>query len=117
MIRTTVVAKVKPEKRKEFLQAISSLQRDREGENPKGALRLYQDEEDMTCFCLIDECEASGDLESYCQGQGFRVLIGALQTLCAEVEVKYGLLNGKGGEWANIISQDKTASYQVLDNF
>lgn len=105
MIRTTVVAKVRPEKRKEFLQAISSLQGDRERGNLRGVLRLYEDEEDRTVYRLIDEWETDGDLEGYRGDEGFRVLLGALKTLCVEAQVKYSVFCQERGEPTAIISQ------------
>ncbi|WP_054032123.1 putative quinol monooxygenase [Desulfatitalea tepidiphila] len=96
MVRMTVVARVRPEKRGELLDAMRSLQRDRLLERGICASRVYECKEDTTHLVLIDEWEKEENLRSYTDKEGFRVLLGALRTLCAEADVKYDAINDRG---------------------
>jgi len=88
MVTMTVVVKVRPEKREEFLQAMRSLSSAREKQ--KGGLRksiLYQEIDDQTGFSLVYEWETKEDLERYLGGEQFRVLLGALKVLGERSEI------------------------------
>ncbi len=89
MITTTVIVKVRPEKKAEFMQVMRSLQTDRMKEKGIRASEINEDQ-DRTGFCLKDEWETQEDRDRYCHSENFRVLLGALKTLCAEAEVKCG---------------------------
>jgi quinol monooxygenase YgiN len=89
VITVMVVVKVRPGKQEEFLQAMRSLQNDRIKEKGIRGSKVFEDG-GRTSFCLMDEWETVEDLERYCQGESFRVFLGALKTLCAEAEIKYG---------------------------
>jgi len=95
----TVIAQVKPEKQQEFRQAIGSLSSDMK-EEEKGLKKstLYQEVEDPHGFRLVTEWETRKDLEGYLQAEKFKVLLGALQLLCAESEIRYSHLDEKGKE-------------------
>jgi len=95
MITMTVTVKVRPEKQKEFLQAMRSLQNDRMKAKGIRGSKVYEDE-DRTSFCLTEEWETEQDLERYCYGESFRVFLGALKTLCAETELKYSMVGEVG---------------------
>ena len=96
MVSMTVVAKVRSEKRDEFLDAMRSLQKERLTEQGISGSRLYERKEDPTRFFVIDEWETDEDLQRYFGKEGFRILLGALRTLCTEAEVKYDPLR-RGG--------------------
>ena len=98
MIRMKVVAKVRPEKRDEFLDAMRSLQKDRLAEPGICGSQLCDRRDDPTRFLLIDEWETDEDLQRYFGKEGFRILLGALRTLCMEAEVKYDPLRREGGD-------------------
>ena len=98
MIRMTVVGKVRPEKRDEFLDAMGSLQKERLTEQGIIGSQLCERSEDPTRFLIIDEWEADDDLQRFFTKEGFRILLGALRTLCTEVEVKYDPLRREGGD-------------------
>ena len=98
MIRMTVVGKVRPEKRDEFLDAMRSLQKERLTEQGIIGSQLYERSEDPTRFLIIDEWEADEDLQRYFSREAFRILLGALRTLCTEAEVKYDPLRRGGGD-------------------
>lgn len=89
MITMTIVAQVKPEKQEEFLQTIRSL--NSKGEKEKGLRKttLYQEMSDPNGFRLIAEWETERDLERYLGAEKFRVLLGALEVLCKESEIRY----------------------------
>ena len=88
MITMTVVVKVKPEKRQEFLQAMGSLN---DAEKQKGLRQftLHQGIDDPTGFSLIYEWEAREGLDRYLGGDEFRVLLGALKVLGETSEIRY----------------------------
>lgn len=89
-----VVAKVRPEKRKEFLQAMRSLQNERRKIKGIRGLKLYEDGEPGT-YHIIDEWETEEDLGRYCGGESFKVFLGALKTLCVKADIRYAPSNGK----------------------
>jgi quinol monooxygenase YgiN len=93
----TIVATVKPEKRAEFLDAMRSLQQERTKEKRVIASNIYEGPDAPNLFRLIDDWETEKDLEKYCEGQGYRILIGALRTLCTEAEVRYAPSQSGGG--------------------
>jgi quinol monooxygenase YgiN len=99
MLTMTVIAQVKPEKQQEFRHAIGSLYSTRE-EEEKGLKKstLYQEVDDPRGFRLITEWETQKDLEGYLQAEKFRVLLGALEVLCAKSEIRYSHLVEKGAE-------------------
>jgi len=80
---------VRPEKKAEFLQVMRSLQNERMKEKGIRASKMHEDE-DRAGFYLTDEWETEEDRERYCRSESFRVLLGALKTLCAEAEVNCG---------------------------
>jgi quinol monooxygenase YgiN len=88
MIMMTVVVKVKPQKREEFLQAIRSLNDGGEKQEGLRKSTLYQEFDDQTCFGLIYEWETQKDCERYLATERFRVLLGALKVLCEKSEIR-----------------------------
>ena len=99
MLTMTVIAQVKPEKQQEFRRAISSLYSTRE-EEERGLKKftLYQEVNDPRGFRLITEWETQKDLEGYLGAKKFRVLLGALEVLCAKSEIRYSHLTKKEAE-------------------
>jgi len=98
MVRMTVVARVRQEKRGEFLDAMRSLQKDRLAEQGISKSQVYEDRQEPTRFVVIDDWETDEDLQRYFSREGFRVLLGALRILCTEAEIKYDPLRRKGGD-------------------
>ena len=97
MLTMTVIAQVKPEKQQEFRDAISSLYNTRQ-EEERGLMKstLYQEVDDPRGFRLITEWETQKDLEGYLGAEKFRVLLGALEILCAKLEIRYSHMAEKG---------------------
>ncbi len=89
MVMMTVVVKVRPEKREEFLQAMRSLDPDRENQKGLRKSALRQENNNRTRFRLIHEWETQEDLDRYLGAEEFRVLVGALKVLCEKSEIKY----------------------------
>ena len=101
MMTMTVIAQVKPEKQQEFRHAISSLYSNNSNNDEEKGLKkstLYQEVDDPRGFRLITEWETRKDLEGYLRAENFRVLLGALQILCATSEIRYSQLAEKGTE-------------------
>ncbi len=92
----TVVAILRPGKREEFLDAMRSLQNDRMRE--KGMRSSTMDHGgDGNSFRLVEEWETAEDLKRYCNGESFKVFLGAVRTLCVQADFKYGSVEGQGG--------------------
>lgn len=84
-----VQLRVKAHKRDEFLQTIRSLQFNQDDEEEVMNLRLFEREDDQTAFSLTDLWETEEDFVKCVAGEKFRVLLGALQILCEESEIRY----------------------------
>jgi len=91
----TMFAQISPEKRKEFLDVMSSLQDQKLRAKGVTASNWQEDPRDPTCFHLLDEWESGEDLKRYCSTENFRVFLGALKTLCVVAEVKCEPLHGE----------------------
>jgi quinol monooxygenase YgiN len=95
MVTMTVVVKVKPEKLKEFLQALRSLNVDQEEQEGLKRSTLYQEIDDQTGFSLTHEWETQEDCDRYLVADKFRVLLGALKVLCEKSEIRCGNISEK----------------------
>ncbi len=89
MLTMTVIAQVKADKQQEFRQAIGSLYNQEMEEEGLMKSTLYQEVNDPHGFRLITEWESRKDLEGYLRAEKFRVLLGALEILCAKSEIRY----------------------------
>ena len=95
MVTMTVIVKVKPEKRKEFLQALRSLNVDQKEQEGLKKFTLYQKIDDHTGFSLTHEWETQEDCDRYLVAEKFRVLLGALKVLCEKSEIRCGNISEK----------------------
>ena len=93
----TIVVKVRPGKREEFLQAIRYLSAGREKHQGLRKSTLYQEMDDEAGFSLIYEWETHEDLDFYLDTEEFRVLLGALKVLGEKSEIKYSRVPGYEG--------------------
>ena len=94
MMIMTVVMKVRPEKQKEFLQAMRFLDSDRKKE--KGFRKAtLQEINNQNAFIVIHEWETQKDLGRYLGTENFKVLLGALRILCTETDIRYVPFRGK----------------------
>jgi len=96
MLTMTVIAQVKPEKREEFLHAMTSIYSNREEEKGLKKSMLYQEMDDPNSFRLIVELETRTDLEAHLRAEKFRVLLGALEILCTKSQIRYRHLDEGG---------------------
>jgi quinol monooxygenase YgiN len=92
MISLTVAATVKPEKRKEFLDAMRAQQQERLQEPGIVRSQLYEREEEPLRLLIVDDWDKDEDLLRYIGKEDFRILLGALRVLCTEAEVKFNPL-------------------------
>jgi len=97
MITMTVVVKVRPGKREEFLQAVRSLNNGPEKQQDLRKCTIYQEIDDPTDFSLIYEWETQEDCERYLGAEEFRVLLGALKVLCEKSEIRYRHISEEWG--------------------
>jgi quinol monooxygenase YgiN len=91
----TIVVKVRPEKREEFLQAVRSLNNGPEKQQGLRKSTIYQEIDDQTGFSLIYEWEMQEDCERYLGAEKFKVLLGALKVLCENSEIRCSDISGK----------------------
>ena len=97
MEKLTLVAKVRPEKRKEFIDAMQSLQPMRNHLKGIRGSSLFEGN-DRNTFRLVDEWETKEDFDRYRQDESFRVFLGALKILCTETEIKFESINAEKSE-------------------
>ncbi len=84
------IARVSTEKQGEFLQTMISLQELKKKEKGMRKSAIYWDIHDDKRFSVIDEWETEKDLGRYLEGDGYTILVGALEILCTEAEVNWG---------------------------
>jgi quinol monooxygenase YgiN len=84
----SILVKIRPEKRKEFLLALSSLQNESEKRRNRKLFKMSQDPEDQNLFTLIQKWETRQEMERYFESENCKVFWGALKTLCAKAEWK-----------------------------
>lgn len=77
-----------PEKRKELLQAITSLLGSIKEEKGCRRCEFCISEEDENEFCLLGEWENREDLERHLESNVFKVLLGAMSLLKNPHELK-----------------------------
>lgn len=99
------------EKRREFLETVRFLQDDKLREKGLIASNWREHQEDVNGYLLTDEWESEEDLKRYFRTDNFRVFLGALKTLCAEAEVKYGLVHRRGGAENSKEAESKRFEY------
>ena len=98
MLTMTVIAKVKPEKRQEFLRAINFLYSNREEKKGVEKSIFYQEMNDPNSFRLVVELETQRDLETHIGAEKFSALLGALKILCTTSQIRYSDLAENGTE-------------------
>ena len=89
MASMTVIAKVSPGKRGEFLQAVETLHNEGEAQRGLTKFTMYQELQDQSGFCLMYEWKSQEVLDRYMEAENFHVLVGALKTLCERSEIRY----------------------------
>ena len=97
MSTVTILLRVRPGKRDEFLQALRSIQNNLKEEADLLKSSFYQDVNDPDIFHLIQEWASQNSMERYIRSDRFSILMGALKVLCSESEVKYQITSDKIG--------------------
>ena len=97
MSTVNVLLRVRPEKREELLQTLQSIQKNLKAKEELSKSSLYQDMDDSSVFCLIQEWATQDSMERYIRSEEFSVLMGMLKVLCVESEIKYQLSTAKLG--------------------
>jgi len=90
-----VLVKVRPEKLKEFLQAVGYLKNDIERQEGLKKVTIYQEIDDQTACSLVHDWETQEYLDRYLGSEEFGVLLGALEVLGEKSEIRYGHVSGK----------------------
>ena len=100
MVSLTIIAKVRPEKQEEFLQAMRFLNGDPEKNEGLRKSPLYQEVDDRSGFSLTYEWETQAGLERYLGTERFKVMLGALKVLCEKSEIMYREVSEKMPDFA-----------------
>lgn len=89
MITMMVQVNVMPQKEKEFLQAVEYFSHDAKSIQGLKSIHLQKDVQKPSSFHLIEEWESEDHLNNYLNGEDFKVILGAIQTLCRSSEINY----------------------------
>jgi len=84
VIRLMVVARVRAEKRVEFLQVMDSLNKAKQGRAPCGNFTVSPSAHEPKLFTLSFEWGNDEDFEHCLDSEEFSVFLGAVRVLCEE---------------------------------
>jgi quinol monooxygenase YgiN len=97
VMAATVRMRVRPEKREEFIQAMTDLTtRARRALGCVGA-HFYADSEDPNAFTLVEEWRRRRDLDRHLRSDEFAAVIGASFLLSQAAEIALNLVSRQGG--------------------
>ena len=99
MIRLMVVARVRAEKRVEFLQAMDSLNKAKQGRASCGNFTVSPSAHEPKLFTLSFEWGNDEDFEHCLDSEEFSVFLGAVRVLCDEATFAS---NSHSKKWARI---------------
>ncbi len=88
MITLSVVAKVIPGKKEEFLQSMRSLTGELDKKRNLKSPTLYQEVDDRNVFNLVYELATKEELKKMLNTDEFKVLLGALSLLCEKSKIR-----------------------------
>ena len=94
----TITLNVVPEKREEFIKSVRLLHKDIIKEKGFKNSSLFQDLEDANRFNLIEEWEREEDRANYLRSDLHRVLMGAVQVLGEQSEVRFNYISHRKGK-------------------
>ena len=95
MIKLSIWVKTRPDKKKEFLRVILGFRSSKglieELRNEKGCLKynIRKNKESRDEFFIEAEWNNQEDFDAHLKGKQIAILLGAIDTLCEEKEVKY----------------------------
>jgi quinol monooxygenase YgiN len=87
MIILTIRVKIRPNKRREFLQTILALAKDLQKKQKCLNYRTSQDIEDENIFYFVTRWQTRDELETYFRTRNFSVLLGAMHILSETSEM------------------------------
>jgi len=118
MVTMMVSAKVKPEKIKEFKQAIVSLKRE------NGSKECYymdfvmcREVHDSSVFKFFFEWEKEQDFECYLDGDEFKVICGAIKVLCEKSSFSCNSLSEKWSHFVGRLVEHHHTGAVAVGNF
>lgn len=87
MIILTIRVKIRPNKRREFLQTVLALAKELPKEQGCLSYHTSQDIEDENMFYLVTRWQTKNELETYFRTRNFNVLLGAMHILSETSEM------------------------------
>src|SRR5262245_53204247 len=97
VMAATVRMRVRPEKREEFIQAMTDLITRARRAPGCVAVHFYADSEDSNAFTLIEEWRRRRDLDRHLRSDEFAALIGASFLLSHAAEIALDLVSHQAG--------------------
>lgn len=97
VMAATVRMRVRPEKREEFIQAMTDLTTRARRAPGCVAAHFYADSEDSNAFTLVEEWRRRRDLDRHLRSDEFAALIGASFLLSHAAEIALDLVSHQGG--------------------
>lgn len=99
MILATLRMIVRPEKRKDLLEAMRGMLEPARVERGCRSYRLYEDVENRNAFILLEEWETQDDLEKHIRTDNQRRLLTLMDLLSEQPELRFNtVLNTAGME-------------------
>jgi quinol monooxygenase YgiN len=97
VMAATVQMQVRPEKRDEFIQAMTDLTARARRAPGCVAAHFYADSEDPNAFTLVEEWRRRRDLDRHLRSRDFAAVIGASFLLSRAAEIALDLVSHQGG--------------------
>jgi len=97
MIILTISAKIRPNKRQEFLQTMLALRKEFQKEQGCLSYHTSQDVENENMFYLVTSWQTQDELESHFQTRKFNVLLGAIHILSETSEMTVNKVSPTAG--------------------
>jgi quinol monooxygenase YgiN len=97
MILVSIHMNVAPKKRKELFQTIQALVDSIRVEEGCLSCHLYQDTGNKNIFSMIEEWENKEDLDKHLRSECFGVLLGAMNLLSKQPEIKFNTVSDTAG--------------------
>jgi quinol monooxygenase YgiN len=88
MVTLTICTKIRPHKRREFLQTVAALRKDFQQVQGCLSYHAFQDAADENMVYLVTGWQTQDDLEHHFQTRKFNVLLGAMHILAETSELK-----------------------------
>jgi quinol monooxygenase YgiN len=116
MYTVSMMMRVLPGKRDEFLQLVRSLHDDIKNTKGFSNSTLFQDTDDSDSFNHIVEWETQKDLDAYLQSELYKVLVGGVKILCSQSDIRYNFITQEAGRQVLRLTRKK-AEDRDFDKF